>query len=897
MKVFSKKMQTLLGLLLFSFFATFGFASDFKNNFNWSEMNSLPSGKNQTNQIGLAAAFSGSYDGMAIIAGGANFPKIVAAKGGEKYYYDDVFVLLSGEDKWKLAGTLPYKVAHGTSVSLPDGVLIIGGKNGERHLSEVRLLKYNITEQRIETEVFPNLPFPISEMGAALIDDVVYVVGGLKDGQLANNFLRLDLSKRGTSAFGWEVLPDYPGAPRLQPVVVAQNSAEQMRLYVFSGSSHNANKEAPDVLTDGLEYFPFRATWRVLDKIQVEGKEYSVHGGVGVAVGSNSIVVAGGVNKEVFKNALEQIRKGQNAKNRGDTLAYNTYQKWLYEYLTQEPDWYQFNKDLLVYNTITDKWAIGDTRKGLARAGLSLIPWQEGWLLVNGETKPGVRTAEVSFFEMEADPQFGWINWLVLVLYLFGMLYLGYYFMKKEQSTDDFFTGGGRIPWWAAGISIFATMLSAITFMAIPAKVFATDWKYFPMAITILIMAFPVVKYYLPFFRRLSVTTAYEYLERRFNYSTRFLASFLFIIFMTARMALVLFLPSLALSTVTGIDIYIAIVLMGVITIIYCTMGGVEAVVWGDVIQGIVLMGGAVVAVIFLVAGTEGGWNTVMTISVEHDKFRMFDWSFDWTKATLWVVLLGGLANNLISYSSDQTVIQRYMTTKDEESSKRSIILNGVLSIVVSILFYFIGTALYAYYSTTPEKMNFSMSNPDSIFPHFIMAELPVGLAGLLIAAIFAATMSTVSSNINSISTSFTADFFKHFYPKATDKKQLGVARWTGVLFGGIGVGIALLMATWNILSLFDYFNYILGLLSSGLGGLFMMGIFFPRIDGRSALIGFVLGTLSLLWISLYTPISFLLFGFIGMMMSVFIALVFSYIIPQKRVEMKGLTWKTLNDK
>jgi SSS family transporter len=290
------------------------------------------------------------------------------------------------------------------------------------------------------------------------------------------------------------------------------------------------------------------------------------------------------------------------------------------------------------------------------------------------------------------------------------------------------------------------------------------------MAITILIMAFPVVKYYLPFFRRLNVTTAYEYLEIRFNYAIRFLASFLFVIFMVARMALVLFLPSLALTTVTGIDIYICIILMGVITIIYCTMGGVEAVVWGDVIQGFVLLGGALLAVVFLISGTEGGLNTVIEISMDHDKFKMFDFAFDWTNATFWVVILGGLANNLISYTADQTVIQRYLTTKDEKSAARGIVLNGFLSVFVSIIFYSIGTALFAYYSTRPEEMNFSMANPDSIFPHFIMSEMPLGIAGLLIAAIFAATMSTVSSNVNSLSTAFTTDFYKHFFPKSSDR-------------------------------------------------------------------------------------------------------------------------------
>ncbi len=475
------------------------------------------------------------------------------------------------------------------------------------------------------------------------------------------------------------------------------------------------------------------------------------------------------------------------------------------------------------------------------------------------------------------------------------MLYMGYYFMRKNNnSTDDFFKGGGRVPWWASGISLFATMLSAITFMAIPAKAFATDWRYFPMAITILIMAFPVIKYYLPFFKRLNITTAYEYLEARFNYVVRFLSSSLFIIFMVARMALTLFLPSLALTTVTGIDIYLCIILMGVITLIYSTMGGAEAVIWSDVVQGFILLGGAVFVVVFLLSEIPGGVPKVIEVIVAEDKMRMFDFSFIFSSATFWVIILGGLANNLISYSSDQTAIQRYITTKSEKGVKKSIMLNGILSVVVSVIFYFIGTALYVFYKTAPEKVNYMMQNTDAIFPHYIMAEIPIGFAGLIIAAIFAATMSTVSSNINSLSTAYTVDIFRHFSKNESDQKELSVARWSGVVLGSVGIGVAILMASMNILSLLDFFNYLLGLLSSGIAGLFVVGIFLPRVGAKSALLGFVFGNATLFAISLYTNISFLLYGFIGIVLTVLFSLLFSLFIKNNK-NINGYTWKTIS--
>lgn len=201
------------------------------------------------------------------------------------------------------------------------------------------------------------------------------------------------------------------------------------------------------------------------------------------------------------------------------------------DYLTHEPSWYRFNDELLIYHTVTDTWVTESRSPLLARCGASVVNLGSEWVVVGGETKPGVRAADVTGVEMTMRPTFGWINWSVLIFYLLAMVATGYYFTRREGDAEDFFKGGGRIPWWAAGISIYATMLSAITYMAYPAKAYATDWTYYPMLVTILFVSFPVIKYYLPFFRNLNVTSAYEYLEQRFNSVTRLMASALFIIF------------------------------------------------------------------------------------------------------------------------------------------------------------------------------------------------------------------------------------------------------------------------------------------------------------------------------------------------------------------------------
>lgn len=870
----------------------------FKNTFIWEEIASIPPSSGADIQLGLASPFAGLSNGAVIVAGGCNFPDKAVYEGGIKKYYSDVFVLDRNEQEWIKAGTFPYPIAYGASVTTKDGVVCIGGNNLSQCYNKVHLLVWNKGNQQIDIKNWPDLPFRMTNMAAALVDQTIYVAGGKADDALANKFISLDLTKKGTDEFRWVEHEDFPGPARIQPVGVGQNAAEEAHFYLFSGSSYPEDDEKPSVTTDGLEYNPKTNTWAKISEIRPKnGDSFSLHGADGIPIGTHHMLFVGGVNRKKFYDAWILERQFANAVNLGDSLQIEQVGQKKHEYFLHPPEWYQFNREVLVYHTITNTWTIVDKYPYPGPAGAPMVKAGNSWYVVNGEIKPGVRSPRVYRGTEKVEANFGLLNWILLVIYLVGMLYLGYFFMNRESSTDDFFKGGERIPWWAAGMSIFATMLSAITFMAIPAKTYATDWRYFMMAVTIFIMAIPVVKYYLPFFRRLKVTTAYEYLEKRFNYTARLLASAIFIVFMVARTALVLFLPSLALTTVTGIDIYTCIILMGVITIIYCTMGGVEAVIWGDVIQGFVLLGGAILAVVFLVSGTEGGINKLIDITIEHEKLKTFDMTLSFTSATFWVVLLGGIANNLISYSSDQTVIQRYLTTKDEKSAGKSIYLNGVLSILVSFVFYFIGTALFAYYKTNPDQLNVSMGNPDSIFPHFIMTKMPQGIAGILIAAIFAATMSTVSSSINSLSTAFTTDFYRKFMKNRMDGHYLFVARLSGIVMGGFGVGLAVLMAMWNILSLFDYFNYILGLLASGLGGLFLMGIFMPRIGGNAAIVGFLGGFTTVLLVNMHTEIHFMLFGFIGMTSSVAFGLLASYVLPEKKKPLEGLTIKSLKSK
>ena len=721
-----------------------------------------------------------------------------------------------------------YPKAYGSSVAVPEGTVFIGGTNEEGSSNDATL----------DDKALPSLPKGLDNFAACYGTDKIFVAGGQTDGVPNKDVYALDWP----DGKEWVKLCELPDDGRLQPCMAVQNAPEGKALFVFGGYLN-------DVYTYGLKLNLKSLEWTKTSPTN----NMAIVGACSSTCGYSHILFFGGVNYDIFLSAIQGKQDDQ--------------------YLRHEPAWYKFRQDVLAYHTITDSWTTIPGDSLLARAGAVLTPFNGGWYYSGGETMPGIRSAQISRIETKRDTSFGWLNWTVLALYLMAMLGMGIYFMQRENGAEDFFKGGGRVPWWAAGISIYATMLSAITYMAIPAKAYATDWTYYPMLWMIPIVGFPVIWYYLPYFRRSKAASAYAILEERFNAATRLLASSLFCIFMVARMALVMYLPSLALTAVTGIDIYLCIILMGLVTIIYCTMGGVEAVIWGDVVQGCILVGGAIFAALYLWGNTEGGFSGAWNLAVDNDKLRLFIWSMDYRRVTFWVAIIGGgIANNLISYTSDQTVIQRYMTTKDEKSAGRSILVNGFMSVFISVAFYFIGTGLYTFYKTHPASLDITMQQGDAIFPYFMMSQMPAGIAGLLIAAIFAATMSTISSNINSVSTAFSVDFVQRFRPSIKDSTLLRVARWTCVVSGMMGLGIALLMATWDIASLLDYFNTILGLLTSGLGGLFVMAIFFPRIKGKSALTGFVAGELVVFLMYLYTDVNFFLFGATGIVVSVFVA-------------------------
>ena len=877
-------MHQRLILILFSLFTqTVCLSGQSTYTLDWQQLPDLPPPENGQQQPGLAGAFAGIHEDRLIIAGGANFPNNPPWLGGQKVWWDDIYVLQKTDSdqyiwhtniNWKL----PAPLAYGVTISTTDGLLCFGGNQRDQISSKIYQISWNIVHQEIEIKTIGEMPVPMAMMTGGKIGSKVYLAGG-QSPVGGKHFFEFDLEHH-----TWEELPSWPGKSRILPISAVQSNGTEPCFYLFSGR-HPKVGQPTELLTDGFVYVPSQKKWTSLNTISPENSPPTcLMAGSAIGIGAHHILAFGGDDGTVFK-AIEAVDLKIATTN--DTSTQHQLVQQKEELLHNHPG---FSTDVLAYHTITDQWVTIGKQPRPGRVTTPALSWGNQTVLPSGEVQPGVRTATVTTLSFQQRSSFGIGNYVVISLYLLLLIGMGIYFARRDLDTHDYFKAGGRIPWWAAGLSIFGTQLSAITFMAIPAKTYATNWTYFWLNMTILIVAPLIIWGFLPFFRRLQVTTAYEYLEKRFNVTTRLIGATMFMLLQLGRIGIVLFLPSMALSMVTGIAVTNAILVMGLLSIFYTVSGGIEAVIWTDVIQVFILLGGALGCLLLIPFNLEGGWSQLWHSAAEAGKLQIFDGRLDLTVSSFWVMLIGGVGASLISYGSDQTVIQRYMTTKDEGGAARSIWTNALLAIPATVLFFAMGTALFVFYKDQPVLLNPTIDNADAIFPFFIVTQLPDGIAGLLIAGIFAAAMSSLDSSMNAVATVLTHDFFRRFKPAVSDRQQLIFARIMTALIGLLGLTFALVLATWDIQSLWDQLNIFIGLFAGGLGGIFMLGIFTRKTNGTGAIIGLLSSAFIQYLIKTYTPLSFLLYTATGMIACIFMGYMTSLLWKVDQANLEGLT-------
>ncbi len=495
---------------------------------------------------------------------------------------------------------------------------------------------------------------------------------------------------------------------------------------------------------------------------------------------------------------------------------------------------------------------------------------------------------------MIATTFFTGIDWAVLLGYFIGILGLGLFFWRRNNSAEQFTAGGRTLSGWLCGLSIFATYLSSISYLALPGKAFVDNWNAFVYSLALPFAAAIAVRYFVPLYRQSGEVSAYSLLERRFGLWARIYASCFYLLYQIARIGVVMYLMALPMAVLFGWDIRTVIMLTGVVVTVYSFVGGLVAVIWADAIQAIVLLAGALLALGVLLWDMSGGFGEVIRTADAADKFSLLPKDnadpsktisfWDISEKTIWVVFAYGVFDNLRNFGVDQSYIQRYIASRSDREAAKSVWFGALLYVPVSALFLFIGSSLYAYYESHPEDLQevrtivaeqklmqagVPLDAPeyhlkldetaaaleekdlgDRVFPHFIAAHLPEGARGLLIAAIFAAAMSTVSTSLNSSATLVMSDFYQRlFRPQSSDADNVSVLRLSTILWGLMGtlMALALIRLTESAL---DVWWLLSGVLGAAIVGLFLLGLLVPAIRSPGAICASTLGVLLVAWMA-----------------------------------------------
>ena len=438
------------------------------------------------------------------------------------------------------------------------------------------------------------------------------------------------------------------------------------------------------------------------------------------------------------------------------------------------------------------------------------------------------------------------IDIIVFLLFTGGVVAFGCSFFKKKGTSEEFTSAGRSLPGWVVGMSIFATYVSSISYLGYPGKAFSGDWNAFVFSLSIPIASYFAARYFEPFYRSQDSISAYSFLENRFGPWARIYASSCYLLTQIARTGSILYLLALPMNVLLGWNIQTIIIVTSVAIVLYSMLGGMKAVIWTEAIQGIILIGGALVCMFILLFDMPEGPAQTFSIAMEDGKFSLGSFGSSLSESTFWVCLIYGVFTNLQNYGIDQSYVQRYHTAKNEKEAKFSALFGGYLFIPVSAVFFMIGTGLYAFYKVHPGVLPDGVG-ADYVFPFFIVNELPVGLTGLLIASIFAAGMSTIATSVTSSSTIILTDYYQRFRKHAGNRERMLVLKLSSV---GVGVaGILVAFAFMSVQSALDAWWALASIFSGGMLGLFLLGYISKKARNFDAVLGVVCGVILVCWI------------------------------------------------
>lgn len=438
-----------------------------------------------------------------------------------------------------------------------------------------------------------------------------------------------------------------------------------------------------------------------------------------------------------------------------------------------------------------------------------------------------------------------WLDYLVLGGYLLSVTGFGCWFFSRNRQSEHFMSAGRSLPGWAVGLSIFGSYVSSISFLANPGKSYATNWNAFVFALSLPLAAWIAVRYFVPFYRASGHVSAYEHLEHRFGAWACTYAVVCFLLIQVARLGTILYLLGLALAPLFPVELWVIIVVLGMLITVYPFLGGTEGVIWTGVVQSLVLIAGPLICLVVALVRMPEGLGQVWEIARDHHKFSLGSLDFRWDQSTFWVVLLYGLVTNLQNFGIDQAYVQRYVTARSPRDAAASVWLGASLYLPIGAAFFLIGTVLFAFYQGQPELLP-EHTPPDAVFPWFIQRELPAGMRGLVLAALCAAAMD---SNLNCVATLFLCNLYRRYFrPKASERESMRVLRWSTLTFGALSIAMAVAMI--GVKNALDAWWELAGIFSGGMLGLFLLGRFSARAGNVGAALGTVAGVILIAWMT-----------------------------------------------
>lgn len=768
---------------------------------------------------------------------------------------------------------LSHPVAFAGGTSHGNRVFLVGGWDGEQATSRVLSLEWR--NGKLIEEFLPELPSPRVLAGAAVHRSTtryyLYSIGGtpsLEEPKALDDVLELlVVGGMPGDEIAWTAKPDLPQGGRIAPMCEETfNEIVVVGGYSVEGEG-GTERLRPTTDVWGYARIPRDGQqepgWRLRPPLGAPIARAAV-----ARSGQSHLLFLGG---DASSGTLEEVFFTDSRQHSVNTIR--------------------------SYHALTATWVDLDTMPTASFGGALAATSDNGYFVLGARGNDGeaIAAAQISFPRSTRHLQF--FDYAVMVGFLLVMVGQGVWFGIKKKTVQTYAVGGGSMKWWATALSMAATGVSSISFMALPTLVASMG----PVAVVGALMIIPgtLVSAYItfPMLRRLKVVSIFAYLEQRFGTSLRIVGSFKAIATtLLGRIGIVILLPSLAISSMTGLDSAICILAIGLITTIYSAAGGFEAVVWTDVIQGLMLFSGFVLLGVLAFRGIPDGWQGLVSTAQTLERDTFFIVSTNPILPSIWFIILGGVLG-MMSFPGDQATAQRVLATPLRDVRRFAFSFGG-LSIFVSGLTLFIGLCLLAYFHANPEELSPVMKN-DQMVPIFMVQNIPVGIAGFLLAAIFAASMSTVSSGVNSCAVLFAEDFYRRLFKNSTPAREVWVMRIGTVITGLLGTAAALWLLKMPMPTLWETFMRIMALLGGGFGGVFILGFITQRTHSLGAIIGVLasvlvayllqFGSLDIHWSTLGSLItlSCVLVGYFS-----------SLVIPWEKKDLTGLTvWNLVKAK